>query len=249
MTELLLQDGLYFLITFVLATLFAMGGVGSAVALVPVLSMLGMPLNLAKAIGLFVNSASTITASVMNFRRGVLDVRFTLPLILSVTIATPAGAALSPYVPEHIVQWLLVAFLIVSAGLLIFRKPEAKVVYNRIWVMLLLGASVGIVSGLIGVGGGMPILAVLTLLGFDPKKVAYAVSFVIPFSTLAGFFTYLSFVDMDWALLGVVSVAAILGGYLGSRIMHFHLSAAQVKKLIAGLLLLLAVKLIWSLLL
>ncbi|MDZ7785006.1 MAG: hypothetical protein U5K56_19360 [Halioglobus sp.] len=44
MTTLLLQDGLYFLITFVLATLFAMGGVGSAIALVPTFSGYGTPL-------------------------------------------------------------------------------------------------------------------------------------------------------------------------------------------------------------
>lgn len=247
MTALLLQDGLYFLLTLALGTLFAMGGVGSAVALVPTLSLLGLPLNLAKAIGLFVNSASTITASVMNFRRGVLDVRFTLPLVLAVVVATPIGAWLSRYVAEHIVQWVLACFLVVSAGLFLFTKREAKVAYDRTWVMLLLGAGVGIVSGLIGVGGGTPILAVLALLGFDPKKAAYAVSFVIPFSTLGGFFTYLNFVHMDWMLLGVVSIAAILGGYLGGRIMHYRLSATQVKKLIAALLLLLAAKMIWSL--
>jgi uncharacterized membrane protein YfcA len=127
MTEPLLHDGIYFLLTFVLATLFAMGGVGSAIALVPTFSMLGMPLNLAKATGLFVNSASTITASVMNFRRGVLDVRFTLPLVIAVVIATPVGAWLSRYVPVHIVEWALAGFLLVSAGLLIITRREAKV--------------------------------------------------------------------------------------------------------------------------
>lgn len=248
MTALLLQDGLYFLLTLSLATLFAMGGVGSAVALVPTLSMLGLPLNLAKTIGLFVNSASIITVSVMNFRRGVLDVRFALPLVIAVVGATPVGAWLSRYVPEHIVEWVLAVFLVISAGLLIFNKREAKVAYDRTWVMLLLGAAVGVVSGLIGVGGGTPILAVLTLLGFDTKKSAYAVSFIIPFSTLSGFFTYLSFVHMDWSLLGVVSIAAIVGGYLGGRIMHYRLSAPQVKKLVAALLLLLAAKMIWGLL-
>jgi len=60
----------------------------------------------------------------------------------------------------------------------------------------------------------------LILLGFYAKKAAYAISFVIPFSTLGPFATYLSFVDMDWMLLGVVSVAAIIGGYLGDFIMH-----------------------------
>ncbi len=244
---MLLELGLYFLITLVLSTLFAMGGVGSAIALVPTFSLLGMPLNLAKAIGLFINAASTITASVMNFRRGVLDVGFTVPLVIAVVLATPGGAWLSRYVPEDIVKWMLVVFLIVSALLMIFRNREARVAYTRVWVMLLLGALVGLVSGLIGVGGGMPILAVLALLGFDPKKAAYAVSFVIPFSTLGGFFTYLSFVEMDWVLLGVVSVAAVLGGYLGGRLLHYRLNGVQLKKLIAVLLLLLAARMVWSL--
>jgi uncharacterized protein len=52
MSALLLQDGLYFLLTPSLVTLCAMGGVGSAVALVPSLPLLGLPLDLAKAIGL-----------------------------------------------------------------------------------------------------------------------------------------------------------------------------------------------------
>ena len=164
-------------------------------------------------------------------------------------MATPIGAWLSQYVAEALVQWVLAAFLVVSASLMLFSRREARVEYNRAWVMLLLGGAVGLVSGLIGVGGGAPILAVLLLLGFDSKKAAYAVSFVIPFSSLGGFFTYLSFVPMNWLLLAVVAVAAILGGFLGQRILHLHLSTAQVKRLIAVLLLLLAGKMLWDLLL
>jgi len=81
---------------------------------------------------------------------------------------------------------VLTAFLIVSSGLLIFSRREAKAAYDRAWVMFVLGAAVGLVSGLVGVGGGTPILAVLLLLGFDTKKAAYAVSFVIPFQRWVG---------------------------------------------------------------
>ena len=48
--------------------------------------------------------------------------------------------------------------------------------------------------------------------------------------------------------MGVVSVAAIIGGYLGDRIMHCRLTPKQVKKLIAVVLLLLAAKMIYKLL-
>jgi len=244
----LIHYGVYFFLTLGFSTLFSMGGVGSAIGLVPIFSMMGMPLNLAKAIGLFINSASTITASFMNFFRGVLDIKFALPLIISIMIATPIGAWMSQYVQKEIVEWMLVAFLLVSALLLFFSNRKTKVVYDKAWTLYLIGGSVGLISGTIGVGGGALIMPLLILLGFDAKKAAYAISFVIPFSSLGAFTTYLSFVDMDWILLGVVTVAAIIGGYLGDFIMHYRLSAKQVKKLIAVVLLLLAAKMIYTLL-
>lgn len=237
----------YFGITLVLSTLFSMGGVGSAIALVPVLSMMGLPLNLAKAIGLFVNTTSTITASIMNFFRGVLDFSFTLPLVISILIATPIGAWSSQFVPVVVVKWILVAFLIVSALLLLFSNREAKVSYQKSWILFVIGGSVGLLSGMLGVGGGALIMPLLILLGYDAKVAAYAVSFVIPFSSLGAFTTYLTFVEMNWTLLAVVAVAAMIGGYLGDFIMHYRLTPKQVKKLIAVLLLALAVKMILAL--
>ncbi len=238
---------LYIALTLGLSTLFAMGGVGSAIVLVPIFNMLGLLLNLSKAIGLFINSSSTITASIMNFFRGVLDVKFALPLIIAILIATPIGAWSSQYVSVVVVKWILVTFLIIAASLLLYTKRETKVVYDKAWILFLIGFVVGIISGMVGVGGGTLIMPLLILLGFDAKKAAYAVSFVIPFSSLGAFFTYLSFVKMDWLLLGTVTVAAIIGGYLGDKIMHYRLTPAQVKKLIAVLLLLLAAKMIYSL--
>jgi len=238
----------YFILTLIFSTIFAMGGVGSAIGLVPVFTVMGMPLNLAKAIGLFINSASTITASIMNFFRGVLDFRFAMPLVVSILVTTPIGAWLSQYVPKRIVEWLLTIFVIAAATLLIYTKREAKFSYTKKWILYVIGGSVGLLSGLIGVGGGSLILPLLILLGYDAKKAAYAVSFVIPFSTLGGFFTYLSFVHMDWILLGIVTIAAIIGGYLGDFIMHYKLTPAQVKKIIAIILFILAAKMLYKLL-
>ena len=244
----LIHYGIYFILTLVLSTLFAMGGVGSAIVLVPTFNMMGIPLNLAKAIGLFINTSSTITASIMNFFRGVLDIKFATPLILAILIATPMGAWSSKYIPVEIVKWVLVAFLITASILLLYTKRETKIVYDKSWILFLIGFVVGVISGMIGVGGGALIMPLLILLGFDAKKAAYAVSFIIPFSSLGAFFTYLSFVKMDWILLSVVTVAAIIGGYLGDKIMHYKLNSNQVKKLIAILLLILAIKMVIKLL-
>ena len=239
---------LYFFVTLFFSTFFAMGGVGSAVALVSVFPMLGQSFELSRALALFVNTSSTLSASVMNFYRGVLDFKFVLPLAISVLIFTPIGAYLSQFVNHEILMWMLIAFLLVSATLMLFYKKEAKTQYTKSWILYLSGASVGTISGMLGVGGGALIMPLLILLGFDAKKAAYGVSFVIPFSSLGAFVTYLQFVKMDWMLLADVTVAALIGGYLGEKMMHFKLTQAQIKKLIGIVLYLIAVKMMIKLL-
>ncbi len=84
-------------------------------------------------------------------------------------------------------------------------------------------------------------------MGINAKEAGIAVSMVIPFSSFGAFSTYLSFIEMDWILLAVVTVAAILEGYPGNWIMLFKLSSAQVKKFIEVILYLLAGKFIYDL--
>ena len=234
----------YFMITLFFSSFFAMGGVGSAIALVSIFPMLGQSFNLSRALALFVNTSSTFSSSVMNFYRGVLDFKFAMPLVIAVLISTPMGAYLSQFVNHKILMWMLIAFLLISATLMLFYKREAKTSYTKTWVLYAIGLGVGIISGMLGVGGGALIMPLLVLLGFDAKKAAYAVSFVIPFSSFGAFVTYLQFVKMDWLLLADVTVAALIGGYIGGKIMHFKLSHASVKKLIGVVLYLIAIKMI-----
>jgi len=238
--------GLYFVLTLGVSTVFATAGVGSALGLVPIFHLLGLPFNLARALGLFVNTTSTLTASVMNFRRGVLEIRMAMPLVLAVVVATPLGAWCSQFVPHLWVHDLLIGFLILSAFLMLFSNRPVVAHNQGPWVLFVIGGVVGVISGILGVGGGMLMMPALILLGFDAKKAARAISFVIPFSSGGAFLTYLSFTEINWPLLGTVGVAAVAGGYFGQRIMHDRLNPAQIKKAIAVLLLLLAARMIWT---
>jgi len=225
---------LYFVVTLFFSTFFAMGGVGSAVALVSIFPMMGLNFTLAKTLALFINTISMISTSYMNFKRGVLDFKLTLPLVLSLLISTPIGAVLSQYINQDLLKQLLAIMLIVSASLLLFKVKETKVTYTKKWILFSIGFSVGIISGLLGVGGGNLIMPLLIMLGFDAKKAAYIVSFIIPFSTFGSFVVYLQFVEIDYILLAVVSLAAIIGG----------LSQSQVKKFIAIILYIIATKIL-----
>jgi len=235
-----------FFITLFLSTFFAMGGVGSAVALVPVLNFLGVNFNLSKAIGLFVNTSTTVTATIMNIKRKTLDIKFALPLAISLALFAPVGAYMSKFIPEIYVKGLFFIFLIFSGSMLLFGKKEQKFKYTKQWILVVIGAIVGIVSGLLGIGGGGILMPLLIMLGFDAKKLAVAMSFVIPFSTFSAFLTYLSIVKMDWVLLSVATVAAILGGIIGNHIMHYKLNQQHIKKIIGIMLYLIALKMLLS---
>ncbi len=128
--------------------------------------------------------------------------------------------------------------------MMLFYKKEAKTRYDRPWILGLIGAIVGTVAGLLGVGGGNLLLPLLVMLGFDPKQSAVAVSFVVPFAAIGTFVSYATFITIDWSLLAAVALGAVLGAMLGNHLLHDRLEPAQVKKVIALILYILAAKLL-----
>jgi uncharacterized membrane protein YfcA len=238
---------LYFFITLILSTFFALAGVGSAVALVPILNMLGIPFNLAKASALFVNTSTTIMATIMNIKRKVLDFKFAFPLVITTMSFSPIGAYMSNHIDENYAKMGLIVFLLFSGSMMLFSKKEAKYHYDKKWILYVIGSVVGFISGILGVGGGSLIMPIMILLGFDVKKVAITMSFVVPFSTFTAFLSYTTFIQIDWNLILVTAIAAVIGGFVGNKIMHFKLDSSQIKKIIAILLYIIAVKMIFDL--
>jgi uncharacterized membrane protein YfcA len=236
----------YFFIIFILSGLFSMAGTGSGIAVIPILYLFGIPFDLSKAVGLFTGLSATATSTVMNLKRKALDVRFALPLAIAMFIFSPIGAQLSRFVNESLAKGVFIVFLLFSATMMMFFKKQAKANCQKPWILLLLGVFVGLLAGLLGIGGGNLLLPALILLGYEPKRVAVAVSFVVPFSILTSFLSYASFVEMDWILLLAAAFGAVFGGYTGNYLMYFKLSQNQIKKVIAVILYLLAIKMAWA---
>jgi len=237
---------LYSLITLLLSTLFSMGGAGAGIALIPILHFLGLDFTVAKAVGLFAGASTTITSSIMNMIRKVVEYKFVFPIAAMMLLFAPLGAYSSSFINEELVKFFFMLLLFYSASMMMFGKKKALFHVESNFTLLLVGAIVGFISGLLGVGGGNILIPLLAFLGFAPKKVAVAVSFVVPFSALGSFFTYATYVPLDWTLLIVVALSAIVGGYIGNYMMQFKLRQEQIKKLMASLLYLLALKMLWQ---
>jgi uncharacterized protein len=102
------------------------------------------------------------------------------------------------------------------------RRPKSgKPVPHELPVLHVIadGVVVGLVTGLVGAGGGFLVVPALALLGGLPMPVAVGTSLlVIAMKSFAGLAGYLSNVHINWALAAAVTAAAILGSLAGSRL-------------------------------
>ncbi len=243
---MLLEYALYFIVTTLLSTLFATAGLGSAVGLVPTLNIVGLSFEMARVSGLFVNSVSTITTSILNLKKQLFDFNFVAPLVISSVIFAFVGAQVSLMVDVDIVKTIFgITLLVIASMILFFKKPQNAEQTSSKASLIFAGSIGGLFSGFLGIGGGSIISPILLLLGYDMKKIAISISFVIPFSSIVAFGSYASVIELDYILLAVVGVGAYIGGMIGNYILHFKVSSEQIKKIVAFALYLIAFKMLF----
>jgi len=239
------------LLAFVFSFLFALGGVGSALILVPIMFSLGIPLSEAKPTGLLINTLSMGGATYSNYKLKTLDISLGLPIIILSIIFAPAGAYFSTFFPEKIIMGVFICFMLFSGYIMLFfraKKYEDNYREDRPFLLLsFVGIFAGFISGLLGVGGGGIISPLLILSGFNPKKVAAVTAFVVPFSSFTGFVTYSLMGSTNLKLLALVSLSAFIGGYLGTSFMQSRLKPGTVKKFLGIIMFIMAIKLITKL--
>ena len=204
---------LYFSLTFVFSTLFGVIGLGSSLVLIPALSLLGVEFNFAKAVGLFVNGITTLSITIKNLKSGVLSFVEILPYLIVSIVFAYLGAHTTVFISKNVVQILLLLFIFLSVVMMFthLHYQTSKQQHSRFLIGSII-SFIAFIGGLLGVGGGAVSLPLFMLLGIDTKKSISLTSVLIPFVSFSGFASYVTFVQMDWVLLGIVGIAAMLGG-------------------------------------
>ena len=132
---------------------------------------------------------------------------------------------------------LLFAVLMVFASISMIRKKNTPVVDEPVQqlrfnypLILIEGVIVGVLTGLVGAGGGFLIIPALVLFSKLPMKQAVGTSLlIIAAKSLIGFTGDVSQYEMNWTLLSTVTAIAIGGIFLGNWI-STKMSSDKLKK-------------------
>ncbi|WP_265130157.1 sulfite exporter TauE/SafE family protein [Chryseobacterium oranimense] len=214
-------------------------GGGGSILTVPVLVYLfGLDAFLATEYSLFIVGISSVVGSLSYFKKGLVNLKtafvFGVPSIISIFLTRNY---LVPLIPDEVfnISNLIVTknifLLLIFAGLMIFasykmiqKTPELPLQAtdgnkNKTLLAAGEGSVVGILTGLVGAGGGFMIIPALVNLLKTPMKIAIGTSLVIiSLNSLIGFFSSIPNTEIDWKLLSTISSIAIVGIIIGSQL-------------------------------
>lgn len=211
------------LAVFVGIALGLLGG-GGSILTVPLLAYVaGMEAKQAIATSLLVVGTTSMVAAVSHARAGRVQWRTGLIFGVAGMAGAYGGGVLARFIPGSV---LLIGFAVMMIATAIAMLRGRKDVGptgpgHRIPVpkVILEGLVVGLVTGLVGAGGGFLVVPALALLGGLPMPIAVGTSLVvIAMKSFAGFAGYLSSVTIDWKVAGMVTAAAVVGALVGARL-------------------------------
>ena len=200
-----------------------LGGGGSILAVPLLVYVADLPAKEAIATSLLVVGATSAIAVLPHARVGRVRWRTGLVFGLAGMAGAYGGGRLAAYIPAGILLTAFGLMMLATAAAMIHgrRTTERKPVPHELPVRRVIadGIVVGLVTGLVGAGGGFLVVPALALLGGLPMPVAVGTSLVvIAMKSFAGFAGYLSAVHIHWGLAAMVTAAAILGSLAGGKL-------------------------------
>ena len=238
---------IFYIALFIIAFLYASVGHGGASGYLALMAIYGISPEVMKPTALLLNLFVSIVSFIQFYRGGHFRWQLFWPLaIASVPMAFIGGLIhMDASVYKFILGILLVIVVIRFLFFSNFQNVETKPL--QIIPALLIGAAIGFLSGLIGIGGGIILSPILLLLRWSTMKQTAAISalfiFVNSLSGLMGQLTKGINFSADMLMYVVVAFA---GGLLGAYVGSLKLKTVMLKNILAAVLLVAAYKLIFT---
>ena len=247
---------LLFLFTFVLGVLAVAAGVGGGVLFVPIVgSIFPFHLDFVRGAGLLVALAGALSAGSGLLKKGLADLRLSLPMALIASSSSILGAKVGLALPPHITQVALgltiIGIVVIMAvskksdfpevpapdslstllniGGSYYEESEGRTVHwqiHRTARGLILFIAIGFLAGMFGLGAGWANVPVLNLVLGAPLKISVATSvFILSITDTSAAWVYLN----KGAVIPIIAVPSVLGMMMGTKIGVKVLAVAKPK--------------------
>lgn len=225
----------------VIGVVLGLIGGGGSILTVPVLAYLLLinPVT-ATAYSLFIVGTTSLVGAFKNMKEKLVDFRtaivFSIPAFVAVYLTR---MYIVPAIPGHIFTlfgfevtsdvgiMLFFAIVMVAASVSMIREkkprhaPQGKLKFNYP-LIIVEGVVVGVLTGIVGAGGGFLIIPALVLLAKLPMKKAVATSLlIIAVKSLIGFLGDVQNMEIDWPFLLVFTGISVAGIFLGIYLNKF----------------------------
>lgn len=229
---------------FVVAVLYSSVGHGGASGYLAVMAFAAISPNITRPTALILNVFVASIAFVQFYREKHFDWKIFAPFAITSVPLAFIGGMIS--LPTNIYKIVLGAVLILAAiRLAINLKNENEPHAPKIWLCLIIGAILGFLSGLVGVGGGIFLTPILLLMNWTETKKAAGISAIFilvnSISGLAGNYAQVSQLSSS---VFIWIVVAIIGGIIGSTLGSKRFNSLTLRRVLAIVLLFAGVKLI-----
>lgn len=242
MSELLIPAAI-----LLIAFLYASVGHGGASGYLALLVMLGFTQDVTRPSALLLNLLVSFIAFAQFARAGHFRFHLFWPFALASIPMSYFGAGI--HMDAEIYTRILALCLLVAVARLLglFGAWRSETRDLNVPSALLIGAGIGFVSGVIGIGGGILLSPILLLLRWCSAKESAAVSALFILVNSAAGMTR-AWGDAAWLTKDVTgwTIAAFIGGLIGSTIGAKHFSDVRLRQVLGGVLLFASIKLLWT---
>ena len=230
---------------FVVAVLYSSVGHGGASGYLAVMAFLSVAPTVTRPTALVLNLFVASIGAIQFYRAGHFSWKLFWPFAVTSIPSAFLGGMIT--LPTNVYKILLGLVLLFAAFRLAWSFSEDDdPVPPKIWIALICGAAMGLLSGLVGVGGGIFLTPLLLLMNWSETKTAAGISalFILVNSAagLLGNYQQVSVLPPD---VSFWIAAAIAGGIVGSRIGSRKFESLMLRRVLAAVLLFAAVKLIF----
>lgn len=228
-----------------------LGGGGSILTVPVFVYVLGFDPKLAIVMSLPVVGATALAGVVSHWRSGNVQLQTAAVFGSVAMVGSYAGARASIWLSGR-AQLLVLGVAMVTAAASMWRstnrEPEALMerAPPHTALMLAVGFSVGVLTGLVGIGGGFLIVPAFVILGRVPMKTAIGTSLlVIALNATSGYLGHHGREVVPWGFVVRFTSVAIVGILAGTVLVH-HIPTRQLKRAFALLLIVIGVLVLWQ---